>query len=185
MSNEEMSASTTSEAYARWTTYLDEAESTALYPESGTGSPMALAYVALGMVDEWYEHEQTIRGVRSGNYFHGDALKEFGDRFWYLARLERELLQLVPGTSTWAQQFSQYNPLTVAEHTFWIAGKIKKMLRQDKPATESAREIARAFISLRSIMLSHPQAVEAMDQNAAKLLDRMERGVIKGSGDNR
>ena len=173
------------DAHDRWVTYLDEAESTALYPESGTGSPMALAYVALGMVDEWYEHEQTIRGVRSGNYFHYDALKEFGDRFWYLARLERELLQLVPSMNMWAQQFSPYNPLTAQELTFWIAGKVKKMLRQDKPADEAAVGIARAFLRLRYMMLSHPQAVEAMDLNAAKLRDRMERGVIKGSGDNR
>lgn len=174
-----------SNVYVRWKTYLDEAESTALYPESGTGSPMALAYVALGMVDEWYEHEQSMNGVRTGNYFQGDALKEFGDRFWYLARLERELLQLVPSMNMWAQQFSQYNPLTVAEHTFWLAGKVKKMLRQDKPAEKAAREIVPAFLRLRDMMLAHPQAIEAMDGNAAKLRDRAERGVIKGSGDNR
>lgn len=171
-----------SNVYERWQTYLDEAESTALYPESGTGSPMALAYVALGMVDEWYEHEQVAGGAAT---FGEAALKEFGDRFWYLARLERELLTYHPSMNVWTQVCNQYNPVTAQEHTFWLAGKVKKMLRQDKPAEKAAREIVPAFLHLRDMMLAHPQAIEAMDGNAAKLRDRAERGVIKGSGDNR
>lgn len=107
--------------------YQKKAVETAIYPEKGTGSKLALAYAALGAGNEAGEVQGKIK-----KYLRGDAeltkekrleiLDEVGDTLWYLASVVEEL----------GFDFSV-----------------------------------------------------AADRNIEKLLDRKERGVLKGNGDNR
>lgn len=107
--------------------YQNKAFETAIYPEKGSGSKLALAYAALGLGNEAGEAQGKIK-----KYLRGDAeltkekrleiLDEVSDVLWYAAALVEELgfdLDL------------------------------------------------------------------AARRNIAKLLDRQERGVLKGNGDTR
>lgn len=107
--------------------YQELTRSTAVYPEAGTGSFGALAYVGLGLGEAgevqgklkkvWRDDGGVVSEEKKGQ-----ILGELGDVLWYVARLADEL---------------GYN----------------------------LNDIASA--------------------NVHKLLDRKERGVIGGSGDNR
>lgn len=76
--------------------YQQRAAETAIYPEKGTGSAMALAYVGLGL-GEAGEIQNKIKKVIRDN---GGALgpdvaaaiaKEYGDLLWYVANGVAEL----------------------------------------------------------------------------------------------
>lgn len=76
--------------------YQIETYRTANYPEAGTGSVMALAYVGLGL-GEVGELQGKIKkilrddnGVVTGEK-RIEIMKEAGDVLWYLARLVEEL----------------------------------------------------------------------------------------------
>ncbi len=76
--------------------YQEKAVTTAIYPEKGTGSKLALAYVALGAGNEAGEVQGKIK-----KYLRGDSelteekrlaiLDEVGDTIWYLAGVAEEL----------------------------------------------------------------------------------------------
>jgi NTP pyrophosphatase (non-canonical NTP hydrolase) len=95
----------------------------AIYPESGQGTPLALAYCALGLGGEAGEYSEKVKKlIRDGKLDKTLAVKELGDVLWYLTRSANEL---------------GYSLQDVAEI------------------------------------------------NVVKLLDRQERGVLKGNGDER
>jgi hypothetical protein len=151
----------------RWRQYVKETEQFALYPEAGTASDLALAYVALGLVEEWQE------------LLNDNILLELGDVLWYLAAFQRELAPyLPPGVEQ--QEISR------AE----VAGKVKKLIRGDKDRAQALRDLAAmTYITDPLLELDYfaneEGLIRAMDMNVAKLTDRMARGVIKGSGDHR
>jgi NTP pyrophosphatase (non-canonical NTP hydrolase) len=65
---------------------------TAIYPESGKGTPMALAYCALGTVGEAGEYSEKIKKlIRDGKLDKPLAAKELGDVLWYVTRSANEL----------------------------------------------------------------------------------------------
>lgn len=103
-------------------------EVTAIYPEAGTGSAQALAYVALGLVGEAGEVANKVKKVlRDSDGEVSEEVRqalvgEVGDVLWYLARLSTEL-----------------------KTSLGVVGQ----------------------------------------ENITKLLDRKDRGVLKGSGDTR
>lgn len=71
-------------------------ESTAIYPEAGTGSVMALAYVGLGLGETGEVQGKLKKILRdSGGVISDDTrrelAKEIGDVLWYAARLADEL----------------------------------------------------------------------------------------------
>lgn len=107
--------------------YQQIAVTTAVYPEKGTGSVMALAYVGLGLGEAGEVQGKIKKILRDDSGVVSDEKREAvaaeaGDILWYIANLAEEL-----GT-------------TIGE---------------------------------------------LMEQNLHKLLDRKQRGVIGGSGDNR
>jgi len=72
-------------------------DSTAIYPETGTGSAQALAYVALGLTGEAGEVSNKVKKIlRDSKGEVSDEIRDYlvaevGDTLWYLARLATEL----------------------------------------------------------------------------------------------
>ena len=76
--------------------YQAQAAATAIYPESGTGSPLALAYVGLGLGEAGEIQGKVKKILRDDAGIvtdeHRLALaKEAGDLLWYVAQLCREI----------------------------------------------------------------------------------------------
>lgn len=69
---------------------------TAIYPEAGTGSLLALSYVSLGLGETGEIQGKVKKIIRDSNGIVNDEKrreigKEIGDVLWYLARLAEEL----------------------------------------------------------------------------------------------
>lgn len=73
--------------------YQSAAGETAVYPEHGLGSNMALMYLALGLTGEAGEVAEKIKKmVRDGGLLDLDAIiAELGDVLWYLSQMANEL----------------------------------------------------------------------------------------------
>jgi len=76
--------------------YQAIAADTAIYPDSGTGSALALAYVGLGLGEAGEIQGKIKKILRDDNGRLGDAAriaiaKEAGDLLWYVARLASEI----------------------------------------------------------------------------------------------
>ena len=76
--------------------YQTKVAETAIYPESGTGSPLALAYVGLGLGEAGEIQGKIKKILRDNGGVVDDGarigiMKEIGDELWYLARLCSEL----------------------------------------------------------------------------------------------
>jgi NTP pyrophosphatase (non-canonical NTP hydrolase) len=76
--------------------YQKQAVTTAVYPEKGTGSKLALAYVALGAGNEGGEVQGKIKKYLRGDFELTEEkrlaiLDEIGDTLWYLAGVAEEL----------------------------------------------------------------------------------------------
>lgn len=81
----------------KFSEYQSASRSTAIYPEAGEGTELALAYVALGLAGEAGEVANKIKKVLRDtggmvDYDVRNAIKkEIGDFQWYAARLCDEL----------------------------------------------------------------------------------------------
>jgi len=76
--------------------YQEQAGSTAIYPERGTGSPLALAYVALGLGEAGEVQGKVKKILRDdrGLLLPGrreTLIEELGDVLWYVAAMATEL----------------------------------------------------------------------------------------------
>lgn len=64
----------------------------AIYPEAGRGTPLSLAYCALGLGGEAGEYSEKVKKlIRDGKFDKALAIKELGDVLWYLTRSANEL----------------------------------------------------------------------------------------------
>lgn len=77
-------------------TYQSQASSTAIYPEKGTGSALALAYVGLGLGEAGEVQGKLKKVIRdNGGVLSDEARdaigKELGDLLWYVAAAATEL----------------------------------------------------------------------------------------------
>ena len=87
-----------------------------------------------------------------------------------------------------AHKALEYLTLGLVSEAGEVAGKYKKVIRGDKEFDEIAfiDEVADCLWYIDQIAEVHGLDIEElMRRNAAKLLDRKERGVIKGDGDDR
>lgn len=76
--------------------YQNAVATTAIYPDSGTGSALALAYVALGLGEAGEVQGKVKKILRDEGGVLSDAAriaiaKEAGDLLWYVARLASEI----------------------------------------------------------------------------------------------
>lgn len=75
-----------------FTEYEQRINEFAIYPEAGKGSPLALAYCALGLTGEAGEYSEKVKKlIRDGKLDKPLSLKELGDVLWYVTRSANEL----------------------------------------------------------------------------------------------
>lgn len=78
--------------------YLTRAMDTAVYPEHGTGSKLAVAYASLGLAGEAGELANKVKKLLRGDFDSQDdwmrrrdgIKKELGGVLWYVAAVARE-----------------------------------------------------------------------------------------------
>lgn len=172
-----------------WNDFVFWTDTTAKYPEAGTGGVQELAYIALGLAGEAGEclEMQQAMDYQPGNKA---FTMELGDCFWYVARAYRALhLAGVPPL----QHVAPIDP-TVFLPALLIGNETKKLMR-DGITEEQLLKLRglydRCFSSL-SIMLNDPYAPEddlelpgLLDMVVDKLESRKARDKLGGSGDNR
>ncbi len=76
--------------------YQEILNATAIYPEAGTGSWIALVYVALGLGEAGELQGKVKKILRDDNFIITDEkreaiLAELGDTLWYVCRVAQEL----------------------------------------------------------------------------------------------
>jgi NTP pyrophosphatase (non-canonical NTP hydrolase) len=80
----------------RMNEYQDKTKETAVYPEAGSGSIMAVAYVSLGLGEVGEVQGKVKKIIRDSGGKRNDEqteaiAKELGDVLWYVARMADEL----------------------------------------------------------------------------------------------
>lgn len=166
--------------------YREFTPTTALYPETGTGSKLALSYVGLGLSSEVAELCITFQTMEREA-----IIKELGDVCWYFSQLLNELNLSTPNRQSMYGfgRYFDYLALTLNlnSNAGLVAGKIKKWLRGDKGVLSIDDSI---LVSIYNNIVAYCHTVdtnldEVLQVNYEKLTGRKERGVIKGDGDNR
>lgn len=157
--------------------YYEKAQSTAIYPNRGKN----LAYTVLGLVEETAEAMDKEKDAAPKEF-----IKEVGDILWYLTMTASEakidMVKLTP----------ESNHERLMDLVANIAGIAKKVMR-DEDGLISVEKKDKLLQNLRKIVYivdtklqnKDSSIEEAMKINIEKLSSRKERGVIKGSGDNR
>lgn len=168
--------------------YQQKSLATAIYPNRGNN----LAYTAFGIIEETGEVLEKL------DILDQDGLKkEMGDQCWYIANccseLNVKMQDLVPRMNSviCPDKDRDLVDFMIVQITK-IAGKTKKMIRDDNgKITEDKKEailtaLAHIMAAIDKMAHNHNLDIEEiMEANLAKLLDRKNRNVLKGSGDNR
>jgi len=174
-----------------WHDFVKATDSTAVYPEAGTGSVMELCYVALGLAGEMGEAVEVSD--------HPELIKaELLDALWYVARGQQALkvhgykIEDIDGGPPDMHGDQAAAPLLVANTT-------KKLLRDgmDKEKLDTLSVLYKDSLNGIFQMLTQVESRhENWQQQTArfgrqlgalveKLNSRKNRGVLHGSGDNR
>jgi len=164
--------------------YQKKARSTAIYPNIGNN----FAYVALGMADEAGE---LLEKAYDQNTKRSELSKELGDVCWYASQACSEIgASLADITPSKPELATDIGSLVVAASK--IAGKAKKAIRDDEGVIteEKAKDIEALVGQVLGCVSSYAESLgttldKVLEQNIEKLFSRKERGVLKGSGDNR
>ncbi len=150
--------------------YTDIIQKTAVFPKQV--NDFSLAYFTLGLFDELSEYYDALIENSSDMAI----IKEAGDVCWYACgianHLELDFMELVNNR----QKDKSLNP-------FLLLGLVKKHYRDNKELDkEQVSKILK--IILYECMEGHdPELI--LRTNYEKLIDRLERNAIQGSGDNR
>lgn len=165
--------------------YQAQTSSTAIYPEAGSGSAVALCYLTLGLISELGE-TCLVTDQNDDNLVH-----ELGDVLWYTTQLANELgIQLATVKIDTQYLFYNRNEAETAlfDHAHHLAGYTKKYLRDGElnrvKTTESVENIYWLLRTYTRIM-TNMSFNDIAEMNANKLSDRKKRGVLGGSGDHR
>lgn len=100
---------------------------------------------------------------------------------------ETERTAIYPEVGTGSERELSYLAMGLASEAGEVAGKVKKLIRDGKLDREAlSKELGDVFwylVRLSKALGKEPSHV--LTDNILKLKERMERGVIGGSGDNR
>jgi len=176
--------------------YQKAARSTAVYPNIGEN----LTYPTLGLIGEFGElSEKLKKAIRDDNYEitetkRNDIIKEAGDIFWYISAICSELkIEL---------QYNNFDSLKFIIDNYGIYDSILLLNNSINDVVSHCKEIihgddihSRGFINhdiyglieelKRFLNKMNINMEQVLDTNIAKLLDRKNRNVLGGSGDNR
>lgn len=183
--------------------YLEMVGKTAVYPEATEGTLRSLAYVTAGLASETAELLEKVVDPSTGVTA---TQAELGDVSWYFVSAHRELgLDATPVLRSAVLGIRDVDSpgkvglLSALDSVSWVvasagrvSGLFKKAIRDDAGALTCERRdrleaelenlIAQwVFVHL-ALGLDCEQTLRL---NAEKLLDRKDRGVIAGDGDNR
>ena len=171
--------------------YQQEANKTAIYPNQGKN----LVYATLGLLEEAGEVAEKVGTGRQIN--NEDVVKELGDVLWYLSCCCTEMgvnLKVIYQKSLTKEAPKSVKSLiaTLFQATSKVAGKVKKTIRDDKGILQESKKaeiiehLAVSMICLSILSETLNSSLEEVaSKNLEKLLDRKDRGALKGSGDNR
>ena len=156
---------------------------TAQYPED-----MALAYTRLGFVGELGEiankYKKVIRGDYTFETIKEDLVKELGDALWYLARYADALDYRL----SWVfRKIEGRTYISFSSHSN-IPNYIEDINKNFSDIVYTANESLLQWVGYRFAELCNDAGTDlltVLQLNQKKLQDRLERNVIKGSGDNR
>ena len=163
--------------------YQLQADKTAVYPDQ-----YKIAYPALGVVEESREFLNSVFDSKGRDEV--AVLKEAGDVFWYCSALSYDLgytlSECFESETTRVTQPGEF--LGVVSE---LAGHCKKILRGDDNREAKSERVAAIISQVLEYVVEfipgHPCDAYRLvcETNIEKLFDRKERGVLKGSGDNR
>ena len=182
-------------------TYQDTAGLTAIYPGTGTGSLLAVAYTGLGLAGEaaelmkalkleraWLKRDQ--RGQEEVQRPPATVVSEMGDVCWYVSRVRAELniAALDP------EPFDSYmsDTFVVKQVIAWagvVAEQCKKHIR-DGAKDERTAVIVEALCAIEGLLASmaHNRGLcldEVKVLSIHKLSNRKKSGTLQGDGDRR
>jgi len=148
---------------------------TALYPGANTGNKDELLYLSLGLMGEFIEWMES-----------GYSEKEAGDVFWYIS-------QLCHVFDVHLSDFYTNVKETKWNRTINIPEALKKYIRDGKNPNKAVIEYMEYTIGymnkVYSYSINNPpieeMIIRILIKNRDKLIDRQNRNVIRGDGDNR
>ena len=156
------------EHYQRFT------QTTAVYPDAGKHTFLELMYLFLGFKGESQElhTELTAENVEQEK-----VQKEAGDVFWYISQLcnlhKWDLVQMYSGAN-----FANYD--NFVPNTFEA---IKKWIRDNKNYERSLSSEITLMLGLFKSVWDEEEIINIIIKNRDKLIDRQNKGVLKGSGE--
>jgi len=164
-------------------------KATALYPNVGNN----IIYPSLGLCGECGE---LFEKILMTPYQVIEILKELGDIMWYCGRLSSEINCNLTELYNKSLDFILHNNLKFEEEMIIRAGNIseisKKVLRDkngiidEKDKDKYYQNLIVVLYCVDGLCEEYGSTIEEIAQmNIEKLLDRKNRGVLKGSGDDR
>lgn len=171
--------------------YSDTIKHTAIYPKD-----VGKIYTILGMIDEMGEvsekldFEDPIAEIED----------EIGDTFWYITATIREFgfddlfdyFEENRDQQANRNKYPKYLGKLGMQVGCQLAGRIKKVIRDEnrkftKEKTREIKEYVRSYLNTIMIIVNKTgmRYEVIFEKNINKLLDRKERGVLKGDGDKR
>lgn len=168
-------------------TYHLKAQTTAFYPNRGSN----LVYAVLGLVEETSEVVEKIDRLDKQG-----LMKELGDQVWYISAICFEINEPLENLSHYIinLNLSKNQPcLQIMEEAIGkISAKTKKAIRDNNGILDAEKKVeiienlGRIISAINTLSLNHGfDLSKVCEANIEKLLDRQNRGTLKGSGDNR
>lgn len=157
-------------------------KATAVYPELGTGSPLALAYCALGLAGEAGELARAVEDDTD------TIVSEMGDVSWYSARLGSELDISVSASADNPDE--PWPHRSIVDLSTQVAEQVKKLVRDglsNKKRIATIRGLL-SDIEVRLTQLARSCGLtldEVRDLSIVKLTNRKTNNTIHGDGDRR
>lgn len=166
-----------------WREYQEKSRKTAIYPNEGNN----LAYPSLGLIGEYGEFlEKWYSWKETGEPSAVELEAEIGDVFWYFAAVCREA-----GLDMQSIVYAADKEAINGTMDIFTIAEIAKKVQRDGRHTIEEKGLEQVLVSLWSYItivlypLSEEGAIHIGSNNLDKLLDRKDRGVLQGNGDNR